>query len=86
MNMRVFTYKMFLVTCLLLVAGYSNAQFKFTTNTNIGQTLTTDSVKGIQTFLVDFKTAKDSSYWKYDDDTQTTFTITVFKCQTQRGM
>jgi hypothetical protein len=84
--MKNFTFKMLLITCILFFASYTYAQFKFTSNTTIGQTLTTDSISGISTFIVDFNTVKDSSYWNYTDDTHTAFTITLSKCQTQKGM
>lgn len=84
--MKNFTLKMFVIFCILLSAVYSQAQFKFTTNTNIGQTLTTNLEAHSNDFVVDFNTAKDSSFWKYDDETNTTFSITLAKCQTQKGL
>lgn len=84
--MKNFSIKMFLIACLIFSAAYSHAQFNMNNNTNIGQSYQVDSIKGIATFVVDFNTAKDSSTWKYTDETNTTYTVSFSKCQTQRGM
>lgn len=84
--MKNFTLKMIVMTCMLFFAGYTYAQFNMNTNTNIGQVYSVDTVQAVGTFAVNFNTAKDSSFWKYTDETNTTFAITLSKCQTQRGL
>ena len=84
--MKNFTLKMFVISCILFSAVYSQAQFNMSTNTNIGQIYSVDSIQAVGTFAVNFNTAKDSSTWKYIDETNTTYTVTFSKCQTQRGL
>lgn len=67
-----------------IAVSSSFAQFNFNTNTNIGQVLSVDSVKGVGTFDVNFNTAKASSSWVYDGEGK--LTVTSQKCQTQKGL
>lgn len=83
--MRNFYLKSLLTAGVVLTASFGFAQFNMNTNTNIGQKFVLDSLNAVASFTVDFNTAKDSSYWTYDEGTKV-YTITVNKCQTQRGL
>ncbi len=83
--MKNFYYRFLLLLCLVLPAGLTSGQFSMKDNTVIGQSLLTDEGTGISTFTVHFNTTKDSSYWTYIDSTGI-YTITLNKCQTQKGL
>lgn len=85
MLMKNSTLKLLIVACLLFIAGQTHAQFSFSTNTNIGQVLTTDVNANVDNFVVDFNTARPLSSWEYVDSTDT-YNVSVSKCQTQRGL
>lgn len=76
--------KHLLLIALLTSISFSGmAQFKYVTNTNIGQKYVIDSIDGqptgIEHFTVDFNSILGNSYY-------TASTVVFKKCQTQRGL
>ncbi len=78
--------RILIVTGFFIIASPVFSQFKFTSSEVIGQVLTVDTIHGTGTLQVHFNTSSDSSYWAYDDESQTSFTLNIAKCQTRKGL
>jgi len=84
--MRNLTFTKILTVAILFSIGtLLNAQFRFNTNTNIGQTYDLDNETGVANFLVHFNTQKNPSSWTLNEDSGE-IEISISKCQTQRGI
>lgn len=77
------TLKLLMMACIIFMAGYSNAQFKFGDKTSIGQTVVADSLTGVTTLMIDFNTDKGNSTWMEDS---TGISVSFSKCQTNKGI
>ena len=84
--MKTLSHRLIILIVITLIAYSASAQFKFTSSEVIGQVLTVDTLSGVGTLNVHFNTSKDSSYWYYNDSTQTAFTLSIAKCQTRKGL
>lgn len=84
--MKTIGIRILIVTGFFIIASPVFSQFKFTSSEVIGQVLTVDTLQGIGTLQVHFNTSRDSSYWAYDDESQTSFTLNIAKCQTRKGL
>ncbi|MCY1721982.1 DUF5123 domain-containing protein [Prolixibacteraceae bacterium Z1-6] len=80
---KIFTLKMLMMACFIFIAGYSHAQYSFRSDSNIGQSLETDTETHVATFLVHFNTSRNSSNWSVADGI---IGIKFEKCRTQKGM
>jgi hypothetical protein len=85
-QMKTIGIRIWIATGFFILAYPVFSQFKFTSSEVIGQVLTVDTLQGIGTLQVHFNTSSDSSYWVYDDETQTSFTLNIAKCQTRKGL
>ncbi len=81
--MKNFTLKMLMMACIVLVAGYSNAQVKFGDKSSFGQTFAKDAETGLAILTTNFNTDRGNSTWEQVDDT--TINVSWSKCQTYKG-
>ncbi len=82
--MKNFTLKMLMMACIVLIASYSNAQFKNSSSSGIGQSIVTDPETSVATFDLSFNTTQKNSYWEQVDDT--TVTVAIKTTRNNRGL
>ncbi len=71
--MRNFTLKMFIMACIVFVAGFANGQAKPENYPTIGQSFVKDAETASGIFTIDFNTTEKTSTWTQVNDTTVEF-------------
>lgn len=81
--MKKSTFKILMMACFILIAGYSNGQVKLGDKSAVGQTYVKSAETQSAILTIDFNTDQGTSTWTKVDETTTT--ISWAKCQNNKG-